>query len=391
MTKFNILYFAFVSDHFGGVEQKIIGQFDALNNINNNTHLYFVSSSVPNEKLKSEIKARDKVQSLVNTMVNNAFSRRKEKFEFITNELKKFSPLDTVIYFRYPNADFLFLDFLKKNSEYKIVTEHQEFENTFLKYKFNGNYLRNILELFYGKKVRMYINGFVGVTSEIIDFQFRILGNSNVKSLYLGNGISVDKYKLRKPIENNKTKLNILFVGAGYKTHGLHRLLFSLKKHISLARPKENIQIFIVGDSNEMIYNKNIVRRLNLQDIVTFKGFLQGEELDALYDWATLGTGSLAIGRKGLKYTSELKAREYLSRGLPFFWSTIDEDIQESTGFILFLEEDVPLNFQRILEFNRGINQNEIATKMRAFANANLDFSVKMNKLNKFLYEILRS
>jgi len=29
MTKFNIVNFAFVSDHFGG-KQKIIGQFDAL-------------------------------------------------------------------------------------------------------------------------------------------------------------------------------------------------------------------------------------------------------------------------------------------------------------------------------------------------------------------------
>ncbi|EIM77229.1 hypothetical protein A3SI_06549 [Nitritalea halalkaliphila LW7] len=140
-----------------------------------------------------------------------------------------------------------------------------------------------------------------------------------------------------------------------------------------------------------MTYNKNLVRRLNLQEYVTFKGFLQGEQLDALYDWATIGIGSLAIGRKGLKYTSELKAREYISRGLPFFWSTIDEDIPESTGFILFLEENIPLEFQKILQFNRGINQNEIAPQMRAFANANLDFRVKMSKLNKFLYEILRS
>jgi glycosyltransferase involved in cell wall biosynthesis len=391
MTKFNILYFAFVSDHFGGVEQKIIGQFDALNNINNNTHLYFVSSSVPNEKLKSEIKARDKVHSLVNTMVNNAFFRRKEKFEFITNELKKFSPLDTVIYFRYPNADLLFLDFLKKNSDYKFVTEHQEIESAFLIGVFNGNYLRNLLELIYGKAVRSNLAGFVGVTDQIADFQNQLVRKRNKKYITIGNPIDIESYPLRNPINSLNESIHILFVGSGFKTHGLFRVIKSLKHYFKNSNVKLNIKIKVVGASVNMAENQKLVKNYKLNDYFIFEGFITKDELDELYNWADIGIGSMGLHRIGLKESSTLKAREYVARGLPFFWSTIDPDIPKEMPFILeFDSNDDIFHFDAVIDFAVKMkNTPNMHIQMRNHAEKYLTNNTKMNFLNKYLKSIL--
>lgn len=337
---YNILYFAFVSNKLGGVEQKILAQFDALKAIHPATYLYLVSTFKPGLALEKEISKREDLIVLVNTIVKNPLKRRKEKFDLIVNSLKNYLPHNTIIYFRYPNADFIFCRFLKENSSYKIITEHQEIENTFKKGKFNGNYLRNTFELIWGRKVRKLLAGFVGVTPEITAYELSIAKQPNKPALTNGNGIHVEKYPVRQPMLEKPNEIKILFVGAGYRTHGLHRLLKSManfkKEHQDA---KYDIILNVAGDSNEMLYNIELVKELGLQQNVHFLGQCEREALNQLYDWADVAVGSLGIHRKGLSYTSELKAREYYSRGIPFFWSTMDEDLPKDNPYVLNLEQ----------------------------------------------------
>jgi len=125
---YNILYFAFVGNSFGGVEQKIIAQYDALSLIRPNTRLYLVSTSQPGSSLETEIQKRSGIHLIINSSDKrrNPYSRRKEKFDLIYRVLLGYKPNETICYFRYPNADFLFLQFLKKCKDFKIITEHQE-------------------------------------------------------------------------------------------------------------------------------------------------------------------------------------------------------------------------------------------------------------------------
>ncbi|EKB48611.1 hypothetical protein B879_02769 [Cecembia lonarensis LW9] len=388
MSEFSILYFAFVGNHFGGVEQKIMGQFDALVKIHPQTYLYLVSTDAPNDALNKEIHARENIYSLVNTIKKNPFKRRREKFSMIEKELQKYSPKDTVIYFRYPNADFLFLKFLKNISEYKIITEHQEIENTFLKGKFNGNYLRNFFELIWGKAVRNHISGFVGVTEEISNFQTRINGRQFKPSISIGNPININAYPLRSPSNDDVKRINILFVGSGFKTHGLFRLITSIAKYKEAISEKGfNLKVKVVGNSAEMSFNKNLVLKYQLEDIFEFCGFKTKNELNKLFDWADIGVGSLGLHRIGLNESSTLKAREYVCRGLPFFWSTRDIDISNECDFIHSVEpNDKEFDILGVINFAIKMKaDNSIRFNMRQHASTYLSNEVKMKNLFQFL------
>ena len=391
--EYNILYFAFVSDIFGGVEQKILAQHDALISLNRNVRLFLVSTLHPREKFDSEIRKRENITVLINsqTLKKNPIRRRIEKFNLIENEIRVFSPSDTIIYMRYPIADFFFFSFLKKVSHYKVITEHQEIENTFTKGKFNGNFTRNILEFIWGKKVRTLLSGFVGVTPEISSYELSISTLSSKPVLTNGNGIDCEQYLVRQPLLNSADEIKMLFVGAGYRTHGLHRLLKSMaefkeQEHASAY----TVLLKVAGDSNEMLINKKLVVKYGLQDDVLFLGHCEGEELNFLYNWADVAVGSLGIHRKGLRFTSELKAREYYCRGIPFFWSAIDQDLPIDNPYVLKLTDDEStFDMIEIIHFVERIRRlPSHPYEMRQYAESFLDWKIKMTTLYNFFDEV---
>jgi hypothetical protein len=387
---YNILYFAFVGQDFGGVEQKIIAQYDALSYLWPKTMLYLISSSQPGISLESEIQKRTGIHILINSSKKkkNPFSRRKEKFDLIYKVLLDYNPNETICYFRYPNADFLFLQFLKKSKYFKIITEHQEIENTFSKGIFNGNYMRNMFELLWGKSVRSYITGFVGVTPEITEYELSVAGSQKKFYFTNGNGIDVSKYPVRKPELLNSNEIKILFVGAGYRSHGLHRLLMSIAEYYkNQTKQAYSIKLKIAGDSNEMRWNKKLAESLKILDNVDFFGNCTGLKLNDLYNWADVAVGSLGLHRIGLNYSSTLKAREYYSRGIPFFWSTVDKDLPEQNKFVLqFDANEKPFDMNEVISFVLKTREDEgLVEEMRNYALKQLVWSKKMHLLSEFL------
>lgn len=386
---FKIAYFAFAGNSYGGVEQKIIAQYDALIKIKSEVFLYLVCTFKPKDEFLNEIKKRGNVFVLQNShiAINNPIKRRKEKFQLITNILKGYNPNESLIYLRYPGADYLFNDFLKLNNKFKIITEHQQIENTFKRFKFNGNYLTNILETIWGKSVRKRIAAFVCVTPEILDYEIRESRDNNKMGITIGNGINVTKYEVRKPINTHPEIIKVLFVGAGYRTHGLYRLIKSIAEYL-VNNHKYNVLLKVAGNSKEMDETKTLAEKLNLRNNVEFYGEQNNIQLNKLFDWADIAVGSLAIHRKGLIYTSELKAREYFSRGLPFFWSTKDTDFPDKYTYIFEVPAGESIfNFNTIIDFVNKIREdNEHPQKMREYAIQHLDWSVKVKKLMDFFY-----
>jgi len=372
---YKILYFAFVSGEFGGVEQKIIAQFDALIKLEVKIHLFLISKFTPGVVFAHEIERRPGVNVLVNSpeKINNPWTRRKEKFALMTLTISEFDPETTIVYLRDPLADIHLLRFLKRNNRFVFVTEHQDIENTILKGKLRGRLLINILELIWGRPCRRVIKGFVSVTSEITDYERSVAGDKGHSYETLGNGIDIKRYPLRvQERDYPQNEIRILFIGSGFRTHGLDRLIKSLHTYLT-NKDRDNkydIILKIAGNSHEMHLNKHLAKKLNLSSKILFLGNLESKDLNELFNWAQIGVGSLGIHRKGLRFTSELKAREYCARGLPFFWSTTDQDFSPDFPYILQVpESNSAFNLDPVISFAVRFNSDPfLPLKMRQYA-----------------------
>jgi len=392
--EFNIVYFAFVGPKYGGVEQKIIAQFDALAKQRANVILYFVCSFSPKGIFAGEINKRPNIKVLVNTSgkVKNPFSRRKEKFQLISNVLKDYNPKNTIVYFRYPDPDFLFLNLLKVCKEYKFVTEHQEIENTFKKSRFTGSYLGYVLETIYGRTVRKRICAFVGVTREISDFEVKRSCEPKKRKITIGNGIDVQKYPMRIMNNEHPEIIKILFVGSGYRRHGLDRIIKGIAIHMNSEKKPYKINLRIAGDCLEMNENRKLVKKLKVGEYVEFLGEKNNSELDEHFNWADIAAGNLGFHRVGLKYASNLKTKEYFSRGIPFFESTTDEDFADSKYVFKADSNETPINMDEIISFAlKSRSDSEHPKVMRNYAAVNLDWSIKMQKLMLFLESLFKN
>jgi glycosyltransferase involved in cell wall biosynthesis len=394
-VEFNIVYFASVEQNYGGVEQKIISQFDALINQKSNVVLYLICSYPPKGIFALEIEKRTSVRVLLNALgnVKNPFFRRKEKFELISKTLKEYNPTNTIVYLRHPDADFILLSFLKLNKVYKIVTEHNEIENRFYSLRFNDGFWGKVLETIYGKKVRKRICAFVGVTKEITDFEIRESGVQGKKAITIGNGIDVHKYPLRILNKQHPEIIKLLFVGAGHRSHGLDRIIKGIAAYIQTGERPYNIMLRISGESREMDRSRALVKRLKINDHVEFLRYRNPEELNIHFNWADIGVGGLGFHRIGLKYTSNLKAREYFSRGLPFFLSSVDEDLDACSRYVHMVDaKESAINIPDIIRFALIVRSDMGHPQtMRSYAINHLDWSIKMKTLITFFESLLSS
>jgi len=385
-----IVYIALVDSEIGGVEQKILGQFDALKDLGADINLLLVTNQKLSDNFFNQIEKRPGIKHLCFKSKVNVFQRRFKKFRFILENLEAFEPNRTCIYMRYPAADPASHWFVKniKKKGFQIVTEHQQIENPYRKLNFiKGYVLISLLDFIFGKAIRNNIDGFVGVCEDITEFESSYVKSKNKKFLTLGNGIKSNDFPERQ-IEHSKYDVEIIFVGAGYRTNGLHRLIESRQIAKSNGH-KRTMFVHVVGDSNEMQYNKDLVLKYGLENEFKFYGFKKHKEYEHLFNSSHLAMGTLSFSRIGLHSASTLKLREYCARGIPFFYAGDDIDFPDDFPYHLKLtDNDLPFNFELLDEFSLKMQKAENVTKeMRTYAKYFLDWTQKMNKLKDFLLE----
>ncbi|MEO0224679.1 MAG: glycosyltransferase [candidate division WOR-3 bacterium] len=301
-------------------------------------------------------------------------------------EINRIKP--DIIFYRYIWTCLVFnIKKLKKyNKNIIFVTYHQTKEEE--EYKVRSKFIY-ISEHFNFKIMSKYIDGIVGVTSEIVDYELK--RSSSYKPNYvLTNGIIVKNYPLVKYKDFNN-KLNIIIaVNNNNIWHGIDRIIYGLKDYYT--SKKENIEVIlhVVGNlSNDII---ELVKKLRLENKVIFYGFKYGEELNKIFDECQLGVGSLGLHRIKFRYGSPIKVREYLARGLPCIIGFIDEDIDEQCEFVLNVPaDDTPINIEKLVYFVKNLYNKygqDLNKEIRTYAFKKIDYSVKMDGLINFLENI---
>lgn len=376
-----VLYVDFGSSKMLGVRQKILSQVISLRKLNVDIKLaiilekkYDFISDMPKEYL-------DYISVYYYSNNKNIYHKVKSILDITGKIFKQEKP--DIIYMRYPGIRFI-KPLKRKLKNIILITEHQSIE---IREKIMTKQWKSTIgEIIFGRNCRKYIDGFVGVTNEITNYEIKKV-NNNIPHITISNGINVSSLPIRKVPNFNGKKIDLLCVANLNKWHGLDRLIRGLLKY----EGSVDIILHIVGPrTNEMKNIRKLVDNNNLNNKMFFYGPLSGENYNILFNGCHIAMGVLAPHRKGLKETCALKNREYCARGIPFIYAGNDPDFQSNFPYILkFPSNEMPIEIENIINFSMKIYKNKKHNiEMRKYALKNIDWFIKMKKL-KIFFEVV--
>ena len=119
---------------------------------------------------------------------------------------------------------------------------------------------------------------------------------------------------------------------------------------------------------------QKLSQELGLGEKARFLGPVQGAALDELTARCDVGMGGLGIHRLGQSVSRPLKQREYMARGLPFFYAVNDPDMPEDESMCRRLPDDETIpDGAEILRFARESRLDAaLPARMRAYAREHL-------------------
>lgn len=216
---------------------------------------------------------------------------------------------------------------------------------------------------------KIYQSRLKNVVNRIVTYSRddRIFG---IPTIGIKNGINLADVQ---PISGKSLDdtVDLLIVALMQPYHGYERLLYGLKKYYLSGNRK--ILCHFVGDGPEREAYEKIVSDNNLQEYVIFYGPKGGKELDEIYERADIGVCSLGGYKKGLFWSSELKSREYLAKGLPIIVGMeLDvSDVIDKNYMLHFPNDASVIDIEKILTFYDTIYQKKkyiTALKIRKMA-----------------------
>lgn len=238
------------------------------------------------------------------------------------------------------------------------------------------SFLRKMYSLYsnrFRKKFEQYIDYYV-VIGEDAGGQY-----NGKPAINIENGIDLNKLRSRTPRDKDNS-VHILALASMCYWHGYDRLIKSLSEY----KGDKDVIIHMVGGNDGGCLNewKQLAKDLDLNDKVIFHNGMFGEELDNMVDMCDLGAASL--GRKGFKFISELKTREYIARGLPFIMAVDDVVLskEEEKFWIKISNDDTIPDMEKIVEFAVEINNRDnLIEDMRKLALDKLTWTSQYKKM----------
>lgn len=186
------------------------------------------------------------------------------------------------------------------------------------------------------------------------------------------NCVTVQKYSIKKNLQK-RNEVHMIGVALVATWHGYDRIVRGLTEYYNANQDKK-VYFHIVGDGPELANLKRLVSENVLSSYVIFEGKKSGEELDALYDQAHIGIGSLAPYRMGFPSCNSLKTREYCAKGIPFVM-TNDDSLFDNCEFSYGVpNDDTVIDIQDICDFVSTIDYSTISKRMREYAEEKLDW-----------------
>jgi glycosyltransferase involved in cell wall biosynthesis len=304
-------------------------------------------------------------------------------FDIYKNISSKLDFFDYVYIRRIFPVNYSFIKLLKmirrKNERCKIVYEIPTYP-----YDREHKKLLSIVALFIDKifrvKLKKYIDKIVTVSDDDVIF--------GVPTIKIKNGICCNDIQIRTP-QISDQNLHLIVVAQFAFWHGYDRLIHGLNDFYKKNGVAKKVYVHFVGNGPEMDRYNILVKQYNLSEYVIFYGLLSGEKLTEVFNKADIAVCSLGSHRKGIYFSSELKSREYLVRGMPIVSSTKIDILPPDFKYCLYVpEDDSPVNIQHIIEYHQNLIKEQTVYEMiheiRAFAENNCDISKTMRPVIEY-------
>ncbi len=293
-----------------------------------------------------------------------------------------------VVFLRYPTAvDLDPLRFIRRTKA-RVATVHhaKELVEQLSAGRSPGILARAALEYVQGRRVLRSVDGIVGVTDEIRDYQLARAGH-RVPGRTVANGVDVKTIAETGFVPYDGRELRLAFMASSHAVwHGTDRLLGMLRAH----RGPRRIVVDMIGKGSGPPGTEEPIGEAA---VLRHHGMLSGAALDEVLRGATLGISTLAFFRTGLRQAAVLKTREYIARGLPTVLGYEDVDLPADCPFVLRVpNDDSPLSTDALFEFAERLSrERELVRTMRSFAEQTLDWRVKVPRFVAFADELLAS
>lgn len=384
----------------GSVQTKVMNQIEALNENGVDCKGIFFTTEEITGSVNSSIE-----YVKVNKISSGWFRSIRQKNNYHQAILQYFQqhnePFD-FIYCRYPGASKYLLKWVKNNQK-KVFFEHVTSELYEIKLnkkdhplKLKLSSLLSCLEFYYlpvfqetvfGKKIRQ--NALFGIcnSTNIAQYENKVC-NGNYIQIINGDAVNARSFKLKSRFPSDETFKFIFLKGASTNAdfNGLDRIFNGLANY----NGNTKIKFYLYGKNLQN--EKVLVKKLNLSENVVTGDFVGKSEIDELVEEMNIGIGALAVHRKGLTETTTIKTREYMARGLPFIYGHKDPDLSDRSELRdICLElnaSDQALDFEMIIKWYKHIELSTVSERMRKFAQENLDYKIKMNKVSNKLREL---
>lgn len=306
---------------------------------------------------------------------------------FKMHNLTKLIPLNDydAIVLRYPLMDGFGYGYYAKKYGTKTFTEHHtdEISELFAVGR-KVDKIRAYVERWRSGKFLSQLAGVIAVTDEVRQIELEKL-TGTLPSLTLANGINTDSYPATGFVPFDGSILNMLFVASKFEPwHGLEMLLKKLNSY----RGSVKIILHLVGALSEQ-QKEQVIALANNTVQVELHGNLYGNDLNEVMRKANIGISSLALSKNKMQEACPLKSREYIVRGLPFFYAYKDTDLKGDECFAKYVDEK-GYRIEEIIAFsqknteNAGLIQDEFKKYLKIISWEN-----KLHKLEHFIRDNL--
>lgn len=339
---------------YSGVMKKILLHIEAFRSYGNEVD--YIETDEKNIYFVSEDRHHE-----IGRYCSSGYLYYNRLYKYATSFIRKHNLHYDYIYIRHSALSpigYLGLRYLHRISN-KIYLE-------FPTYSLPHKNIKNFVKFYYNKKLKRYVHKAVVDSNDLNVY--------DMPTVRIINGTDLRKIEKRMPTPYDGT-INVVLVAYLQGYHGVEKIFSALEEYYKDCGER-NVFFHIVGYGPKLEEYINKTIELGLNNHIHFYGKLAGKELDDVFNACEIGISSLANKEVGVVYSSTLKSKEYLAKGLPIL-SDVMLDVFYNNPKYYFHELKQDFNIPELIKFYDSVydcrDRKEIIDEIREFANYTCD------------------